>query len=277
MSVYAVGDVQGCYEPLMRLLERIEFDPVEDKLWFAGDLVNRGPQSLEVLRFIKGLGERAVSVLGNHDLHLLAVHANHPRHRSRDHTLDRILGAPDCDELIDWLRRRPLMHRSRKRFISMIHAGLPPQWHIETARERAREVEAVLCSDDYVEFLRQMYGNEPSRWAEGLVGVERLRFILNCFTRLRFCDPQGNLALREKGAPGSQRPPYIPWFEVPGRATRNDRIVFGHWSTLGYFETDNVIALDTGCIWGGGLTALKLRRDGTTKRYQIDCSRSERR
>lgn len=272
MSVYAIGDIQGCYDALMRLLEKIDFDPVEDKLWFAGDLVNRGKQSLEVLRFVKGLGDRAVNVLGNHDLHLLAVAAGNGAHLEKDHTLDPILNAPDRDELIAWLRHCPLMHHSKKRRASVIHAGLPPQWSIAVARERAREVEAVLQSDGCDDFLHQMYGNKPDCWSDDLEGIDRLRFITNCFTRLRYCDPEGVLALREKGAPGSQKGRSLPWYQVPGRASRSERILFGHWSTLGYRDTDNVVSLDSGCIWKGKLTAVKVRIDGTLKPYQVACN-----
>ena len=271
MAVYAIGDVQGCYDELQRLLDKIEFDPAQDKLWFAGDLVNRGPHSLETLRFVKGLGKRAITVLGNHDLHLLAISQGNIKHKSKDHTLDPILEAKDREELLHWLRHRPLMHHSEKRGISLIHAGLPPQWDIPTALKCARELEAVLASDDFHDYCHLMYGNEPTHWSEDLEGMDRLRFITNCFTRLRYCDNSGGLALKEKGPPGSQNSAYTPWFEVPGRASGKDKILFGHWSTLGYRHEGNVWALDTGCLWGGKLTALRLSKHMSPTPYQWDC------
>lgn len=271
MALYAIGDLQGCYDDLRRLLDRINFDPKDDRLWFVGDLVNRGPHSLEVLRFIKGLGKQAVTVLGNHDLHLLALSEGQLKHKGRDHTLDPILNANDRDELLQWLRYRPLMHNSKKYGFSLIHAGLPPQWNLKTAGKLAREVEQTLQGDGFHDFCCQMYGNEPSRWSDGLTGMERLRFITNCFTRLRYCDDQGNLALKEKGRPGSQRQPYIPWFQVPKRASRHDPILFGHWSTLGYHQSDNVWALDSGCLWGGRMTAVKVSAKNPPAPIQIDC------
>ncbi len=271
MAIYAIGDLQGCYDSLQRLLEKIRFDPGEDRLWFAGDLVNRGKQSLQTLRFVRQLGSRAITVLGNHDLHLLAISEGNLRHQSRDGSLDPILNAPDRDELLHWLRHRPLMHYNEKRGYSLIHAGLPPQWDARTAMQRAHELEQVLRGDGFHDYCMQMYGNEPSLWRDDLRGMERLRFITNCFTRLRFCDPRGRLALDEKGAPGSQKSPYQPWYAVKDRASRHDRILFGHWSTLGYRQIGNVWALDSGCIWGGQLTALKLRRHKPPQPIQVKC------
>lgn len=271
MAVYAIGDIQGCYDQLLKLLERIEFDPSEDRLWLAGDLVNRGPRSLETLRFVRKLGKSAISVLGNHDLHLLAVAQGHPKHKDKDHTLDAILQADDRDELLDWLRQRPLIHHSNKLGFTLIHAGLPPQWDISTAIRLASEVESTLRNADYRDFCMAMYGNRPSRWSNDLSGMDRLRFITNCFTRLRYCNADGSLALKEKGPPGSQRSGCLPWFALPDRASRNDRILFGHWSTLGYWQGNNCWALDSGCLWGGNLTALKLRRSKSPKVFQLDC------
>jgi len=271
MAIYVVGDVQGCYDELRRLLDKVDFDPAQDRLWLAGDIVNRGSGSLEVLRFVRNLGKRALMVLGNHDLHLLAISQGNRKHRNKDHTLDAILKAKDREELLDWLRHRPLMHYSGKRGYALIHAGLPPQWDITMALAAAREVEGVLQGDGFHDLCQRMYGNEPRRWSEKLQGMERWRFIINSFTRLRYCDPKGNLALEEKGPPGSQRKPFIPWFQVPGRASRQDRILFGHWSTLGYYHAHNVWALDSGCLWGGKLTGIRLRRRSPPKRIQIDC------
>lgn len=259
MALYAIGDIQGCHEALLRLLERLRFDPAADRLWFAGDLVNRGPASLDTLRFVRSLGERAATVLGNHDLHLLAV-AHGGRHGRRD-TLDEVLAAPDRDELIDWLRRRPLMVESQDGGTAMIHAGLPPQWDLAQARLCARETEAALRDEaGHAELLRRMYGDEPDHWDERLEGWPRLRFSINCFTRLRYCDAQGRLAPRPKGAPGSQPPGLLPWFAVPGRRSAGTRLIFGHWSTLGrvHWPEHEVWGLDSGCVWGGRLSALCL-------------------
>lgn len=270
MATYAIGDIQGCYEALNRLLERIHFERDQDQLWLVGDLVNRGPHSIEVLRFVKGLEEHAVCVLGNHDLHLLAVAAR-VAPGSRDESLEDVLTAPDREEILDWLRQRPLMHRDPDLGYSLLHAGLPPQWDIPFALARAGEVEAELQGPDYRGFLKAMYGNRPRRWRDNLKGMDRLRFITNCFTRLRYCDRRGNLSLKDKGAPGSQKPAYFPWFDVPGRASASERIIFGHWSTLGYLHSGNVWALDSGCLWGGALTALHLMPQGPGKPTHCPC------
>jgi len=255
MSVYAISDVQGCYDALRELLDKLQFDPARDRLWFAGDLVNRGPQSLEVLRFVKSLGDSALTVLGNHDLHLLAVDAGV---KNKDKDLKAILEAPDRRELIDWLRRQPLLHHDAELGFTLVHAGLSPQWDLATAQACARELETVLRGDAYFDFLKVMYGDRPRKWRTWLRGDRRLRYICNCFTRIRFCTRNGKLALAEKGAPGSQPPNFVPWFDVPGRANKNLQLVFGHWSTLGAFHAPGVFALDTGCVWGGALTALEL-------------------
>lgn len=268
LATYAIGDVQGCCDALSRLLDTLKFDPAADQLWFAGDLVNRGPQSAATLRLIISLGDRAVTVLGNHDLHLLAVARGGKRGR-RD-TLDDILDAPDRDELLDWLRRQPLMHASDDGRWQMLHAGLPPQWTIAEASACAREVEAVLRGPDADELLDRMYGNQPDRWNPSLPRWQRLRFIINCFTRLRYCTPDGQIAADPKGAPGSQPAGLLPWFEAPGRRSAGTRIVFGHWSTLGqvHWPDAQVWGLDSGCVWGGRLTALRL--DDETL-FSVDC------
>lgn len=272
MAVYAIGDIQGCFDELQALLDKIGFDPARDRLWFTGDLVNRGPKSLETLRFVKALGDRAVTVLGNHDLHLLAVAYGLKDDTAED--IGNILTAPDRDELIDWLRRRPLLHHDAELGYTLIHAGLPPSWDLAKAQALAAEVETVLRGPDYRALLEHMYGNEPAQWSDGLTGWERLRFIVNCFTRLRFCDNEGRLALKEKGPPGSQPAPYRPWFTVPNRASAGINIVFGHWSTLGPWAEPNVFPLDTGCLWGGHLTALRL--DGKRQRFTLKCPRARR-
>lgn len=260
MAVYAVGDIQGCYEDLRRGLDAVGFDPAQDLLWSVGDLVNRGPDSLSVLRFIHRLGDRAVCVLGNHDLHLLALAASHPK-RKDAHSLQAVLEAPDREELLTWLRHRPLLHQDPHLGFVMIHAGLPPQWDLATAAACAIEVEAVLRGPDHVDFFTQMYGNQPACWDPSLSGMARWRFTTNCLTRLRFCEPDGSLSLKEKGPPGSQASGRVPWFEHPARRSREQRIVFGHWSTLGYQARENVWAIDTGCLWGGALTLLRIDTD----------------
>lgn len=270
MSIYAIGDIQGCYAELQRLLEMIRFDPATDRLWFVGDLVNRGPDSLAVIRFVRALGEQALVVLGNHDLHLLALAAGNTRHAKKS-TLHAILNAPDRDELLDWLRHRPLLHHDPEAGFTLIHAGLPPQWDLADARAYAKELESVLQGSDCREYLHAMYGNQPVRWSADLRGMERLRFITNCLTRLRFCTSDGVLALAEKGDIGSQSAGLLPWFQVPGRRTQGERIIFGHWSTLGYREEDNVWAIDSGCLWGGALTAIRLDRARPLVPIQVRC------
>jgi len=227
-------------------------------LWFCGDLVNRGPHSLEVLRFVRSLGDRAVTVLGNHDLHLLAVATGNLR-KHEDNSLDAVLAAPDRDELLYWLIHRPFMHEDPETGYCLIHAGLPPQWDKDLALACAREVEEVLTDiEGFRDYFKHMYGNEPSLWSDDLKGMERWRFITNCFTRLRYCDLSGRLGLREKGVPGTQSVGFLPWFTIPGRRSQGTPILFGHWSTLGYLATNDVWALDTGCLWGGSLTALRV-------------------
>lgn len=270
MATYAIGDIQGCYDDLRRLLDRIDFQPEWDRLWFVGDLVNRGPDSLSVLRFVKQLGDRALTVLGNHDLHLLALAAGNHKHPSNP-GLDRILKAPDRDELIDWLRHCPLLFHSAKKDVTLIHAGLPPQWTLEQAMECAREVEQQLQGPGFADLCRQMYGAKPVRWEPRLTGMERWRFTINCLTRLRYCSVDGHLALKQKGAPGSQPGRWLPWFRVPGRRSQGRRILFGHWSTLGYVHEQQVWCLDSGCLWGGRLTALRVRRNKDCEPLSIDC------
>ena len=269
MATYAIGDIQGCYDELQRLLELIQFDPTADHLWFVGDLVNRGPKSTQVLRFIKGLGDRAITVLGNHDLHLLAV-AIAGRRPKPGSSLEGVLNAPDREELLEWLRFQPLMHVDRGINFSMIHAGLPPQWSIAQARKHAAEVESALRHKKrHRKFFAAMYGDKPDRWSDDLQGMDRLRFITNCFTRLRYCTKKGKLVLNENGPLGSQRNNLLPWFMAPQRRSARDRIVFGHWSTLGYMAGSKLWSLDTGCLWGGQLTALRLEDQAP---FFLNCS-----
>ena len=255
MATYAIGDIQGCYDPLQRLLDQLRFDPAHDQLWFVGDLVNRGPQSLEMLRFVKALGASAITVLGNHDLHLLAMDAGHGRQHKGD-TLDAVLAAPDRDELLHWLRHQRLAWREADYLL--VHAGVLPGWTVDDTMRLAAEAEAALQSDDYREFFAQMYGNTPSVWSESLTGMERLRTIVNVFTRLRYCLPDGEMDFHQKGAPGTQPAPLLPWFDMPERQTIDATVIFGHWSTLGLIVRNDLIALDTGCLWGGRLSAIRL-------------------
>jgi bis(5'-nucleosyl)-tetraphosphatase (symmetrical) len=257
MAVYAIGDVQGCYKELKRLLDRLKLDSSKDEVWFVGDLVNRGPQSLKTLRLIRTLGDMAVVTLGNHDLHLLALALAGKVPVSRG-DLGEILDAPDRDELIDWLRRRPLAHYRPDLNTLMVHAGIPPQWDpLQTVR-CAREVEQVLRGDGAGKFLGSMYGARPNLWDPGLRGLERLRFITNCLTRIRFVHTDGRLDFVHKGKPDTAPAGVAPWFDMPGRASESVRIVFGHWSTLGLVQRPGLLGLDTGCVWGGTLTAARL-------------------
>lgn len=258
MATWAIGDVQGCNAPLQSLLGRCGFDPANDRLWFVGDLVNRGPDSLGVLRFVMGLGERAVTVLGNHDLHLLAV-ASGVRKASRKDTLLAVLEAPDREEILHWLRHLPLAHRESGLPHLMVHAGVPPQWSAEDTLARAAEVEAALRGPQCAEFLGHMYGDHPDIWSDALDGFERLRVITNYLTRMRFCTAEGHLDIANKGGPESANRGFAPWFSHPGRAAADTPIVFGHWAALeGKADTAHVHALDTGCVWGARLRAMRL-------------------
>jgi bis(5'-nucleosyl)-tetraphosphatase (symmetrical) len=261
LALYVIGDIQGCDAELGALLQALKFSLDRDRLWFVGDLVNRGPESLQALRRVRALGDAATVVLGNHDLHLLAVALGQARLRSDD-TLDAILQAPDRDALVEWLLGRPLLHEDPELNLCLVHAGLAPQWDIPTAHSCAREFERALRRNPERLFA-QMYGDEPDRWDHRLAGTERLRFIVNCLTRLRYVDAEGRLALRAKGSPKkTQTKSLIPWFEAADAHWHGPRVVFGHWSTLGYFSNANVVSLDTGCVWGGSLTALRLDAPG---------------
>ena len=270
MSVYAIGDVQGCDEELGALLAALRYSADRDRLWFVGDLVNRGPDSLAVLRRIRSLGDAATVTLGNHDLHLLAV-AFGSAHARSDDTLNEILAAPDRDALLEWLAGRPLFHEDGALNACMLHAGLAPQWDLQLARQCARKFEHGLRSNPEKLFSR-LYGDQPDLWEEVRNGEERMRFIANCFTRLRYVDADGRLMLRAKGSPKKpQAKSLIPWFEAQDARWRGPRIVFGHWSTLGFFDNGDVTALDTGCVWGGSLTALRLD-DPDAKPVQVPCA-----
>lgn len=262
MPVYAIGDIQGCDAEFAALLERIEFDPARDRLWLTGDLVNRGPRSLEVLRRVQALGSAVTVVLGNHDLHLLALAANGGERSKPGDTLEAVLAAPDREELLEWLQQQPLLHHDAALGWTMVHAGLAPQWDLATAAACARELETALRSDHSARKLfAAMYGNRPDQWSDELAGLDRLRFITNCFTRLRFCDQQGRLDLKYKGTLAQAPPGLMPWFRAPGRRTSGLRILFGHWSALGFYQGEGVLGLDTGCVWGGKLTAVRLDQE----------------
>jgi bis(5'-nucleosyl)-tetraphosphatase (symmetrical) len=266
MATYAVGDVQGCYTEFRQLLELLHFDPAQDKLWLVGDLVNRGPGSLEVLRLVKSLGESAVTVLGNHDLHLLAVAEGVAELHHTD-TLDEVLKAADRHELLAWLRQQRLLHAEGGHVL--VHAGLLPQWTVEKAAGLAREVESALRSVDYAVFLARMYGNAPHAWDDSLSGYKRLRVIVNAFTRLRIVTPQGEMEFRFKGEVRDIPEGYVPWYEAPRRKSRSASVIFGHWSALGLLLQDNVIALDTGCLWGGPMSAIRLE---DRQLFQVACT-----
>lgn len=272
MAVYAVGDIQGCRSAFEKILAKISFDPCRDQVWLCGDLVNRGPDSLEVLRTVRNLGDSAVTVLGNHDLHFLAVAAGIRRHRADD-TLKALLKAPDVEELVSWLRQRPLVHCDGKLKTIMAHAGVYPAWKRNRLMDYSKEIETILQGKKCNRFLKRMYGNQPAVWDKKLAARERYRFIVNCLTRMRYCDSQGNLEFSQKGAPGTQAPGWIPWYMHPRRKISKWRIVFGHWSTLGYLQYQNTISLDSGCVWGGRLTAVRLDADYIAPKWQVKCGK----
>lgn len=261
MAIYAIGDVQGCYSELCRLLDKINFDSAEDKLWFCGDLVNRGPESLQTLRLVKSLGDSALTVLGNHDLHLLALHHGITKIRvSRD--LRKILNSPDCDELLHWLKSQPLLHYDKEHSAVVVHAGIHPAWGLSKARKLAREVETVLQGEDAAWFFKKMYGNKPAAWSDDLEGAKRLRFITNVFTRMRYFNLEQELNFTvNRSLRRYLRAGLMPWFEVLGKLREDVRVYFGHWSTLPVGCYGRCFALDGGCVWGGHLVAIRIDND----------------
>ncbi len=270
MADYAIGDVHACLDPLRRLLERLQFDPARDRLWFTGDLVGRGPQAAETLRFIRDLGGAAESVLGNHDLHCLAVAAGHGRRRRNDR-LEPLLEASDAADLLDWLRHRPLLTEPAGG-LTLVHAGIPPQWDLATARQCAREAENQLRGEASDTLFANLYGNEPASWSAELSGWPRLRFIINAFTRMRFCRADGRLDFSDNGPPEEAPDGLYPWYETPGRRlqAKETTVISGHWSRLGCRQGPGYVALDTGCLWGGQLTAMQI--DSATPVFtQLDC------
>ncbi|MEI7842036.1 MAG: symmetrical bis(5'-nucleosyl)-tetraphosphatase [Gallionellaceae bacterium] len=267
MAIYAIGDIQGCHAEFQQLLGEIKFNSSHDKLWLVGDLVNRGPDSLSVLRAVKALGDSAITVLGNHDLHLLAV-AEGKAELHRSDTLDEVLNAPDRDELLTWLRQQRLLHVEDD--YVLVHAGLLPQWTVKKALALANEVEIALRGDDYVTFLEKMYGNTPNSWDDDLTGYKRLRVSTNAFTRMRICTQQGEMEFKFKGEVEAIPEGYVTWFDVPKRKSKEATVIFGHWSALGLKAEPNVIALDTGCLWGGPMTAIRLE---DRQVFQVACTK----
>ena len=271
MAQYAIGDLQGCYDPFRRLLDKIAFDPDKDRLWITGDLVNRGPKSRKTLRFVRQLGDAVETVLGNHDLHLIALANGIKQAESNYESLHKILAKDDCGDLIDWLRFRPLAHYSFDLNTLMVHAGVPPQWTAENALEYAAEVEMELRSDSYVNFLENMYGDKPRKWSSELSGHKRLRFIVNSLTRMRMIRKNTALDFSHTGPLEKAAEGLRPWFTVEDAKWKGTRIVFGHWSALGLIVNDDLIAVDTGCVWGRQLTAVRLDKGPTV--VQVRCKK----
>ena len=268
MATYAIGDLQGCLDPLEALLERVRFDPADDRIWFVGDIVNRGPQSLEALRFVRDLGDRAVTVLGNHDIHLLGCRFGTRTARGRD-TLEPILDADDGDELIDWLRRQPLLHHDPTLDWTLVHAGIHPHWTLEQAQAAARETEAAMRGDQPEAFFSGIFGNESDHPDDNPTRTDRQRFAINVFTRMRYCHADGRLDFAEKRPPADAAADLTPWFALPNRPMTDRRIVFGHWSTLGpAMSRHNTWGIDQGCLWGHQLTALRLEDEAL---FAVDC------
>jgi len=268
MTLYAVGDLQGCADAFDALLEAIDFHADRDRLWLVGDLVNRGPASARVLRTVMGIGDSAVTVLGNHDLHLLASAAGIRAPSSQD-TFDDVLSARDRETLVDWLRHRPLLHHDSATARVLVHAGVPPIWTVSEALAAAGEIETLLRSPNWQQSLAPMYGNAPSRWHAGLAREERLRFAINGLTRMRFCDESGGLEFDNAGPPGTQPRGLVPWFDHPLRKRDGTHIVFGHWASLGLLQRSDITACDSGCVWGRKLTAIPLEPAG--KPISVDC------
>lgn len=280
MALYLIGDVQGCDAALQRLLHEISFSPSRDTLFFLGDMVNRGPDSVAVLRRLMSYGAAVRCVLGNHDLHLLAA-AHGARKPSRKDTLTGVLNAPDRTVMLDWLRQQPMALLQRHQHIDylMVHAGVLPAWSAMKTIKLASEVESVLRGPDLPEFLHQMYGDAPSSWTDQLRGVDRLRVIVNALTRLRFCTPDGEMEFSVSDGADAAPPGYLPWFDVPGRQSSNVCVAFGHWSTLGWLDRTDVLALDTGCVWGGYLSALRLAQgpqEAAHELIQVPCPQAQK-
>lgn len=269
MTLYAIGDIQGCAQSFAELLRAIEFDRDEDHLWLVGDLVNRGPDSLAVLREVMHLGDSATTVLGNHDLHLLAAAAG-VRKPGNEDTFQQIFAAPDAANILDWLRYRPLLHHDEARNLLLVHAGLPPTWSVAEAVARAADIAAELQAPGWAKTLKNMYGNEPRSWSADLDDSDRSRHIINALTRMRYCDLHGGLDFDYAGPPGTQPTALVPWFDYPGRVATDIHVVFGHWASLGFLQRTDITALDSGCVWGRALTAVPLEPVG--KPVAIACT-----
>lgn len=271
MATYVIGDLQGCFDELQKLLEKIDYQSDRDQLWFAGDIVNRGPKSLECLTFVKELGDNAKIVLGNHDFHLLAAYTGLEKYLTKSDTLKPILESPDVDELINWLRHQPLFVEHELYSAVMVHAGIPPQWTISETQSYAKEVESVIQGSNWQTALREhLFGSNPKKWDDTLEGWPRIRYILNALVRMRYCDENGKLEFKNKMAPGQIDidPKFRPWFTFSNRKNKDKQIFFGHWSTLGAMDAYHVHATDTGCLWGGHLTAYCL---DTHQRITVEC------
>jgi bis(5'-nucleosyl)-tetraphosphatase (symmetrical) len=265
MTTYAIGDIQGCHSSLLQLIDRLHATSSNSRFIFVGDLINRGPQSLQTIREIKALGDKAKVILGNHDLHLMAV-AYGIRQSHRSDTIQEILMAPDLGDVLDWLRYQPLSMFNTGHLL--VHAGVVPQWTLQQTLSLAGEVEAVLRGPNWLEFLGHMYGNTPAQWSDELHGNNRLRCIVNALTRIRYCTADGTMEFATKEGSVAPESGYMPWFDVPGRKTADTPIVFGHWSTLGLLQRPNLLGIDTGCVWGGKLTAVRLEDHAI---FQVDC------
>ncbi len=260
MAIYAIGDVQGCYDELQFLLEKVKFSPEQDVLWSCGDLVNRGPKSLKTLRFCKSLGDSFINVLGNHDLHMMSVARGHRKPRPAD-TFQNVFDAPDREELLEWMHKMPLFHYDKKHQIAMVHAGVPPNWGLKKCLKYSAEISDVLRSDRCDAFFAAMYGDKPDRWDKNLKGTERWRLITNYFTRMRFCDAEGRLELTNKSSPDHAPKGYAPWYSHESKLMQKMPLLFGHWASLmGKTGYSRAIALDTGCAWGGKLTVCELTK-----------------
>lgn len=258
MATYLIGDIQGCYDPLLRLLEKINFDPASDKLWCPGDLVNRGGHSLKVLRLLEGLGHNFIMTLGNHDLYLLAENHRYPGGHSPNPEINAILQASDRLKLLDWLQRQPLAHWSSRHQVLMVHAGVIPQWTLEQTLSCAAEVEGLLQSGKSRKFFDRMHKSRVRKWRNDRTGWKRQQLISSILTRLRFCDHNGKILPSASGPPGTQPPPYRPWFRHQHRQTHNITIAFGHWAALGLHVEDRLLGVDSACVWGGRLSAIRL-------------------
>ena len=270
MAVYAIGDIQGCYDEFRGLLSKISFNPTHDRLWLVGDLVNRGPQSLQTLEYVHSLGEAAICVLGNHDIHLIACYTGVQNCKAKS-SLKPILESPNAKQLIDWMRHRPMAHYDKELNYLMVHAGVIPQWDLETTLQCAHEVEEALRSDDYEVLIQNLYGDKPNLWDPQLADWDRLRIITNVLTRIRYCEKDGVMNFEHKGPPGSQPQKLSPWFELEDRKSKATRIIFGHWSSLGLNINNNTIATDSGCLWGGQLSAVRIDCEHP-ELYSVDCS-----